>query len=140
VKYLLDTNACVSAINGQPASVRARLEHEVRRSATIHVPSIVVFELWYGVAKSAQSETNRRRLVDFFGGKIEVLPFEGDDARTAGDVRAVLEQSGRPIGPYDVLIAGQALARDLILVTANHREFGRIKGLRWEDWAAPHRS
>jgi tRNA(fMet)-specific endonuclease VapC len=63
-----------------------------------------------------------------------VLEFDGEDARRAGEVRAFLAAKGTPIGPYDVLIAGQALARDMILVTRNTDEFRRVKGLRVEDW------
>ena len=66
----------------------------------------------------------------------EVIPFDASDAREAGAIRADLETIGRPIGPYDLLIAGQARARGLILVTANNREFQRVKGLDCEDWSA----
>ena len=66
--------------------------------------------------------------------RFEILPFDAEDARHAGEVRAALERAGTPIGGYDVLIAGQALARDLILVTHNMREFERVAGLRIEDW------
>lgn len=66
-----------------------------------------------------------------------VLPFEGTDARAAGSVRAVLEVLGKPMGAYDLLIAGQALNQDLTLVTANVSEFSRVKGLAWQDWAKP---
>ena len=68
-------------------------------------------------------------------GPILLLPFDEEDARIAGSVRAALETSGKPIGAYDVLIAGQALKRQLTLVTANVSEFSRVKGLVWQDWA-----
>ena len=63
------------------------------------------------------------------------MPFDADDARAAGAVRSELESVGLPIGPYDPLIAGQARARRLVLVTANSREFERVEGLICEDWA-----
>jgi len=63
-----------------------------------------------------------------------VAAFEREDARAAGAVRAALATAGAEIGPYDVLIAGQALARGAVLVTHNVREFGRVEGLRVEDW------
>jgi len=63
------------------------------------------------------------------------LAFEEEDAKLAGSVRAAMESAGKPIGAYDLLIAGQALRHKLTLVTANVREFVRIKGLQWEDWA-----
>ncbi len=111
------------------------MEREAAGGSGLHIPAVVLFELWYGVAKSARREANSRRLSLLLEAVPSVLSFESDDARAAGQIRATLEQPGRPIGPYDILIAGQAVARDLILVTANRREFARVKGLRWEDWA-----
>ena len=133
--YLLDTNACIALINGKPSGVRTRLQKEVAADATVQVSTVVAFELWYGVAKSARQEANARLLATFFAGPVSLLPFEEEDARIAGSVRATMEAVGRPIGAYDVLIAGQALRHKLTLVTANVREFGRIKGLQWQDWA-----
>jgi len=134
VNYLLDTNACIALINGKPASVRAQFR-KADTGANIFVPSIVSFELWYGVAKSSLKESNTKRLEAFFAGPIAVLPFDQDDARMAGSVRAALEISGKPLGAYDLLIAGQALRHKLTLVTANVSEFARVKGLIWQDWA-----
>lgn len=133
--YLLDTNACIAVINGKPSSVRVRLGKVLDGGAQILVSTVVAFELWYGVAKSARPEANTRRLETFFAGPVSLLPFEDEDAKTAGRVRAAMEAAGKPIGAYDLLIAGQALRQKLTLVTANAREFGRIKGLLWEDWA-----
>ncbi len=65
-----------------------------------------------------------------------MLPLDDEDARVAGSIRAAMETKGKPIGAYDTLIAGQALARQLILVTANVSEFARVKGLTWQDWAS----
>jgi tRNA(fMet)-specific endonuclease VapC len=101
----------------------------------VYVSSIVLFELWYGVAKSARPETNAKLLGLFFSGPIELLPFDGADAQSAGIIRAELGAAGTPIGSYDVLIAGQALRRKLTLVTANEREFRRVKSLAYQDWA-----
>lgn len=95
----------------------------------------MAFELWYGVSKSPRHEFNTKRLETFLAGPIIPLPFEDEDAKVAGSVRAALEISGKPIGAYDVLIAGQALKRQLTLVTANVSEFSRVKGLVWQDWA-----
>lgn len=134
MNYLLDTNACIALINGKPAAVRARLAKAVDAGSQVLVPAVVVFELWYGVAKSARPEANARRVETFFAGPVRLLAFEEEDARRAGAVRAALEIAGKPIGAYDVLIAGQALCHKLTLVTANAREFGRVKGLVWEDW------
>lgn len=128
MNYLLDTNACIALINGKPASVRARFR-KVDTGANIFVPSIVSFELWYGIAKSSLKEPNTKRLEAFFAGPIAVLPFDQDDARMAGSVRAALEISGKSIGAYDLLIASQALRHKLTLVTANVSEFARVKEL-----------
>ena len=135
--YLLDTNACIALINGQPATVRARMQKASVAGAHILVSSVAVFELWCGVGKSAKQEFNRKRLETFLAGPILVLPFEDADARVAGSVRAALEAAGRPIGAYDLLMAGQALRHQLTLVTANVSEFSRVKGLAWQEWAKP---
>ena len=135
MNYLLDTNACIALINGKPASVRTRFQKAADTDATIYVSSIVSFELWYGVEKSSLKEFNAKRLKTFFSGPITVLAFDDEDARIAGVIRAALEVSGKPIGAYDLLIAGQALRLKLTLVTANISEFARVKGLIWQDWA-----
>jgi tRNA(fMet)-specific endonuclease VapC len=137
VTYLLDTNACIALIHGRPSSVRARLQRALDADAEVLVSTIVAFELWYGAAKSARQETNAKRVETFFAGPVSFLPFKEDDARTAGKIRAAMEAVGKPIGAYDLLIAGQALCHKLTLVTANAKEFGRVKGLVWEDWAKP---
>jgi tRNA(fMet)-specific endonuclease VapC len=134
VTYLLDTSACIAVINGQPVSVRLRLQKVLSRGAQIRVSSVVLFELWYGVAKSARPEANAKRVETFFAGPVSLLSFDEEDARVAGEIRAALEVAGKPIGAYDVLIAGQAMRHNLTAVTANAKEFGRVKGLAWEDW------
>lgn len=135
--YLLDTNACIALINGQPISVRLRFQNALSRGAQILVPTVAAFELWYGVAKSARQEATAKRVETFFAGPLALLPFDEEDARTAGRIRAAMEASGKPIGAYDVLIAGQAMRHELTVVTANAKEFGRVKGLAWEDWGKP---
>ncbi len=135
MNYLLDTSACIALINGKPARVRARFQKAANAGATIFVPSIVSFELWYGVANSSLQDFNTKRLESFFAGPVAALPFEQADAQMAGSIRAILEASGKPIGAYDLLIACQALRHKLTLVTANVSEFARVKGLTWQDWA-----
>ena len=137
MKYLLDTNACIALINGRPASVRARFQTAIARGAEVSVSAVVTFELWYGVAKSSQQPSNTSRLESFLSGPISLLPFDEEDARAAGRIRATVEKVGRPIGAYDLLIAGQSVRHKLTLVTANWKEFARVKGLVWEDWAKP---
>ena len=132
----LDTNAVIAALNDRTSPVRKRIEQAIASGSTLAISSIVLFELRYGAAKSARPERNLQRIADFLAGPIEILPFEAADADEAGDIRAALEQAGTPIGPYDVLLAGQARRHDALLVTANAREFSRVSRLKFEDWAA----
>jgi tRNA(fMet)-specific endonuclease VapC len=103
--------------------------------AQIAVSSIVVFELWHGVFYSQNPVGNEERLTAFLQ-SVRTLPYDDHDAKVAGQIVADLRQRGRMIGPYDSLIAAQALRRDLLLVTGNQREFSRVPGLRIENWAS----
>jgi len=132
--YLLDTNACVALINRSSEPARKRFAKVVESGEQVWVGSVSVYELWYGAAKSVQTEANTLRLKMFLAGSVRVLEFGEEDARCAGEIRNSLERIGRPIGTYDLLIAGQALNRKMTLVTANAKEFGRVRGLVWEDW------
>ena len=134
MSYLLDTNVCIALINGTSSQVRARLIQATRRKAMMSTSTIVAHELWYGVAKSEQVARNARALRVFLSREVIVLDYSERDAHAAGQIRAELESKGQRIGEYDTLIAGQAFARNLILVTANTREFGRVNGLVVEDW------
>ncbi|MGE0120781.1 MAG: type II toxin-antitoxin system VapC family toxin [Dongiaceae bacterium] len=134
--YLLDTNAVIALLTDRPPAVRKRLRRVASREATIVVSMIVLFELWYGVARSARRRENAERLKVFLSGNIEVIPFEEEDAAIAGDLRAALEWQGTPIGPHDLLIAAQCLRAGATLVTVNVAEFRRVSGLSWQDWAA----
>jgi tRNA(fMet)-specific endonuclease VapC len=136
---LLDTNACIALINGlirgTSEPVRRRFAKAVESDEPVWVASVSVYELWYGVAKSAQTEANTMRLKMFLAGSARVLEFGEEDARCAGEIRNSLERMRKPIGTYDLLIAGQPLSRKLTLVTANTKEFARVKSLAWEEWA-----
>jgi tRNA(fMet)-specific endonuclease VapC len=132
--YLLDTNIVVALLKNRPARVRQRLRQVVSEDALIAVSSVVLFELWYGVARSGRPQENTERLRAFLSGDISLLPFEDADAAIAGNVRASLEIGGTPIGPYDLLIAAQALRVGATLATANVSEFARVPGLVWQDW------
>jgi tRNA(fMet)-specific endonuclease VapC len=136
VNYLLDTNAVIALLKNDPRAVRDRLRRVVSESASIAVSSIVLYELWYGVARSTRRHENAERLRVFLSGSIDSVSFEEADAAVAGDLRAVLEAAGTPIGPYDLLIAAQALRNRTILVTANISELARVRGLVWQDWTA----
>jgi tRNA(fMet)-specific endonuclease VapC len=128
VKYLLDANAVVAILKGHARFI-ARLKRHMPKDFAI--PSIVAHELFYGAYRSQRVAENLARVEAL---QFEVLEFDREDARLAGQTRAAMSLAGTPIGPYDVLIAGQALARDLTLVTHNVREFQRVTGLKTEDW------
>jgi tRNA(fMet)-specific endonuclease VapC len=132
--YLLDTNTVIALLRNKPARVRERLRRVVSEDTLIVVSSVVLFELWYGVARSGRRQENTERLRAFLSGDIGILPFEEEDAAIAGDLRATLETGGNPIGPYDLLIAAQALRTGATLATANVSEFARVPGLVWQDW------
>jgi tRNA(fMet)-specific endonuclease VapC len=134
VSYLLDTNVCIALINGTAPRIRARSEQAARRGESLATSSIVAHELWYGVSKSGRVVQNANRLTVFLQRAVSILDYSAEDAQAAGEIRADLERKGKRIGEYDTLIAGQAFSRNLILVTANTREFNRVKGLLVEDW------
>jgi len=136
LSYLLDTNACIALKKRHPASVDERLQGALAARAQVSVSSISVHELWFGVANSAHAQQNTARLKTFLAGPYSLLAFDEEDAKTAGSLRAQLDALGTSIGPYDLLLAGQALRRGMTLITANEREFARVPGLRWENWAA----
>ena len=125
--YLLDTNACIAIVNGRPASVRARFQTAIAAGGQVNVSTVAAFELWYGVAKSKKEELNANRLKSFFAGPMSLLHFDAEDARISAKIRASLEKIGRPIGAYDLLIAGQSVHHKFTLVTADGREFTRVR-------------
>jgi len=135
VSYLLDANAVVALLPNKPTKVRERYRKAEASADYLALSSVVLFELWYGVAKSSHVPANTERLRILLSGNLDLLDFDDEDAKTAGQVRADLEKSGNPIGAYDLLIAGQALRRGLTVVTANTTEFGRVTGLSWQDWS-----
>ena len=128
MKYLLDANAVIAIMRGDQ-TVLDRLKRN--RPADFGMPAVVTHELFYGAFRSSRVEENVRRLEAL---KFAIVEFDAEDARRAGELRADLARAGRPIGPYDVLVAGQALARGLTVVTHNMREFARVPGLSVEDW------
>ncbi len=130
--YLLDSNACIRLLNESASSNMARKLAELTPD-DIRLCSIVKSELYYGAYKSTRRDRNLANLNRFFSQFIS-LPFDDNAAAIAGQVRAQLNVAGTPIGSNDLLIAAIALSNDLTLVTHNTREFGRINGLKYEDW------
>ena len=130
MKYLLDTNTLIYAYRGQ-GKCRDALAQS--RSEELVLSSIVVFEVEYGIAKSTNPERLRTYLRQMQERCVQ-LDWCGASARAAAHLRANLERQGQMIGHYDLLIAGCALAHDLIVVTRNVREFGRVPDLHIENW------
>ncbi len=130
MKYLLDTNVVVRFLTRRSDSVVARFESEIGNYCLC---APVKGELLAGARKSARVEENLRHFHEFFL-TLPSLPFDDAAANHYGQIRATLEKSGTPIGPLDLLIAAIARANDLILVTHNTREFGRVTGLGLADW------
>jgi tRNA(fMet)-specific endonuclease VapC len=104
-----------------------------RSPSEFGIPSIAAHELHFGAYQSSKVEENLARLEYL---RLPVVEFDREDAQEAGLLRASLAAAGTPIGPCDALIAGQAKARNLVLVTRNVRESARVSGLRIEDWEA----
>jgi tRNA(fMet)-specific endonuclease VapC len=134
VSFLLDSDAIIAILNSKPPSVRNRWVAVSRTGAHVATSSIVFFELLCAAYKSSRPKENVARLHTLLSSSLNVMPFELEDADSAGQVRAILEAKGQPIGPFDVLIARQALRRGLTLVTANVGEFRRLPGLALENW------
>jgi tRNA(fMet)-specific endonuclease VapC len=134
VNYLLDTNAVIALLRNKPTRVREHYREAEQAGDYLALSSVVLFELWYGVAKSGHIQENTERLRILLSADLDVLDFDDEDAQTAGRIRADLEKDGTPIGAYDLLIAAQALRRDLTVITANTGEFKRVTGLNWQDW------
>ncbi len=130
-QYLLDTNICIYIINKRPESVYKKFKKV--NLENIFISSITDFELRYGVEKSQKLEKNFQILEDFLG-YLNILSFDTSDSLVAATIRNRLEKKGEMIGPYDILIASQAISRDLVLVTNNEKEFKRIKELKIENW------
>ena len=135
MNFLLDTNVAIAVIRNKPAAVRERLRAALDGGAEVAISTIATYELWYGVAKGPRKEEGATLVRAFLAGNFRILPFVDEDALVAGEIRAELGSRGTPIGPYDVLIAAQAVRGRYTLVTANVREFARVDGLIWEDWA-----
>lgn len=128
MKYLLDSNALIALLNKNPDFIQKITQYSPQDFA---LSSIVLFELTFGAYKSQKTAENLAKLAKL---PFALLPFEQADAQCAGEIRADLQRKGTPIGAYDVLIVGQAVAQDLVLITHNVQEFSRVAQLKFEDW------
>ena len=120
--------------------MRNRLRRVASGGVSIAVSTVVLYELWYGMGRSQHRRENAAGLRVFLSANIDVASFDEEDAVAAGDLRAALETAGTPIGPYDLLIAAQALRSGPTLVTANVSEFARVRGLLSQDWTTETRA
>jgi len=130
LRYLLDTNLCIRVIRDRPAGLRSRFNAE---APGLCLSSVVLYELLCGAEQSSRPAETRQQ-VEQFTSRLTLLPFNDEAAAHSADIRASLERRGETIGPYDLMIAGHARSRGLIVVTDNLGEFQRIDGLRSEDW------
>jgi tRNA(fMet)-specific endonuclease VapC len=132
LRFLLDTNICIYLLKNDPPHVRQRIKN--LHFGDLTVSSITLAEMYFGAAKSINPNKNLKTLRGFLGAII-CLPFDEQCAYLFGALRADLEKRGTPIGPYDMLIAAQALSTKSILVTSNLREFQHVHGLIVQNWA-----
>lgn len=131
MRFMLDTDSCIALIKQKPAKILRKITSLVPGEAGIS--AITLAELRFGVAKSAQKETNSQALDEFLL-PLEIADFDEATADAYGKVRAALEAAGTPIGPLDTQIGAHALSLGAVLVTHNTREFRMIPGLAVEDW------
>jgi len=130
LKYMLDTNIAIYVIKNRPLNALASFN---RHAGHICISAITLAELLHGAEKSAKPEHNLRQVEDFVS-RLEVLDYGSKAAAHYGDIRAVLERKGTPIGVNDLHISGHARSEGLTLVTNNLREFERVEGLRLDNW------
>ncbi len=130
--YLLDTNICIYAIKDKPECVLRNIKAKSRNG--IYISSLTIAELEYGIENSIHKDANRIALLKFMS-IFNILSFDDMDAIPYGKLKAKLRKEGKVIGPIDMLLAGQAISKGLILVTNNTDEFGRIENLKLENWA-----
>jgi tRNA(fMet)-specific endonuclease VapC len=128
---MLDTDTCIALIKQHPDAVLKKLRG--KSTGQVGISSITLGELAFGASKSSKSKESYAALGEFLL-PLDVAEFDDRAAMQYGEVRALLAQQGKPIGPLDTLIAAHALAIEAILVTHNTREFERVQGLRIEDW------
>ncbi len=130
LKYMLDTNIVIYTMKNRPERVRGAFK---KHDGQMCISSVTLGELVYGAEKSAAPEQNLAD-IEHMTSRLEVKPFDSQAAIHFGQIRATLAKIGKPIGPYDAMIAGHARALALVLVTNNENEFQRVPGLMRENW------
>ena len=130
LKYLLDTNIVIYTMKNRPQQVK---RHFKEHNGRMCISSVTLGELIFGAERSKQVKQNLTDIEAMIA-RLEVLPFDDKSAYHFGQIRALLYSIGKPIGPYDMMIAGHARASGLVLVTNNIKEFERVPGLLLENW------
>lgn len=130
LKYMLDTNIAIYTIKNKPGEVRQAFN---AHDGQMGISSVTLMELIYGAEASTAVERNLRD-IEGFAARLEVLPYDSDAAIHTGQLRAELKKMGRPIGPYDEMIAGHARSQGLVVVTNNINQFENAPGIRLENW------
>ena len=133
LRYMLDTNICIYTMKNKPDSVREAFK---RHQGQLCISSVVLSELLFGAEKS-NNRPAALIAVESFAARLTVLSYSPEAAVNTAQIRADLQRQGKPIGPYDVMIAGHAQSLGLILVSNNTKEFDRVAGLRLENWVNP---
>ena len=131
IKFMLDTNIVIYTIKNKPTKVRETFK---KHADQMCISSVTLMELIYGAERSSRPEENLKT-IEGLSARLDVLPYEDEAAAHTGQIRSDLANVGKPIGPYDNMIAGHARSRGLILVTNNENEFKRVSGLRPINWA-----
>lgn len=129
--YLLDTNICIFLIKNKFSALKQKIISYSPQE--LFISAITVAELEYGASKSLYREKNRAALLDFCT-NFTLIDFSTEDSEAYGLIRAYLEKTGNPIGPYDMQIAAQGLSRGMTVVTNNCGEFSKVPDLNIEDW------
>jgi len=131
VRYLLDTNICIYIAKHNPPAVRARF---ARHAANELAMSVITYgELRFGAEKS-QARERALESIQRLQSRIEICLMPLSAGEHYGEIRAILQRSGQPIGNNDLWIAAHARAEGWILVTNNETEFRRVPGLQFENW------
>lgn len=130
LKYLLDTNIVIYTIKNRPLEVREAFK---AHHGQMCISSVTLMELIYG-AEASQAVERNLAAIEGFAARLDVLPYDDAAAVHTGQLRAELKKIGRPIRPYDEMIAGHARSLGLIVVTNNVKQFKSVTGLRIENW------
>ncbi len=131
MNYLLDTCVIIDLVRGDANTIELM---KSKAPYQVMISTITEFELRYGLEQASKLKSKSKSIVEAILAEISILNFRSNEAIEAAKIRDFLRSSGKPIGPYDVLIGATAVANDLILVTSNEKEFLRIPELKTENW------